>query len=150
MGKQDTLTKIHDVLNQIKGEGGVTDTYIREHLHADLGVSSLAHTARKILDILAQHNTGMNQRTLAKCVGVSPQAISVQIKKLEQRGFLIKTSGTQKNENLITLTEVGYQVGIVLNQAVKHHADHALRDFNDEECARLMELLCKIKPYQKP
>lgn len=150
MEKRETLTKMHDVFNQLISEQNVPDAYVHSLLPEHVELSSISHVARKMLDILSQAGMEMNQRTLAKHVGVSPQAISVHVKKMEARGFLTKTSGGQKNENLLVLTERGHQLGTALNGAVEHHAEHVLKGLSEEENAQLLELLCKIQPYWVP
>ena len=146
MSKREALEKLNDVLDQMVSERKGTNSYIKERLQETVELTRLSHTARKMLDILAQHGEEMNQRTLAKRVGVTPQAISIQLKALEHRGLLVRVNGTQKNENLIALTEVGHKLGLVLNQAAADRAEYVLQDFTQEESAEFLALLCKIRP----
>lgn len=147
MSKQQTLSKIHDLLNQLRKDDHMIEDHTRSILPEESGMPRLSHAAKKILDTLAQHEGTMNQRTLSKCVGVSPQATSVQVRRLERYGYLERTDGTQKNENFVGVTELGRQVGLALNETMRFHAEHILCDLSPEEGELLLELLNKIRTF---
>lgn len=102
------------------------------------------HTSKEILRSLLNNNN-INQRNLAGLLDVSPQAISESIKKLESLDLVIKVNGNQKNENLISLTEVGEQRAIKLNDKINKHSNEVLKYFTDEELTQFYNLLEKIK-----
>lgn len=104
---------------------------------------NLPHSGRKMLVIL-QEKGELNQRTLAHEVGISPQAASESIKKLELSGCVKKINGTQKNENLISLTDLGNEMGDLLHLVIELHAKQLFHNFSLEEVGQLGALLDKL------
>lgn len=101
------------------------------------------HTSKEILRSLL-NNEKINQRNLAGLLDVSPQAVSESIKKLEGMNLVIKESGNQKNENLISLTSTGYESATKLNEKIVAHSNNVLKNFSEEELIQLHNLLSKI------
>lgn len=104
---------------------------------------NLPHSGRKMLVIL-QEKGEINQRTLAHEVGISPQAASESIKKLELSGCVRKVSGTQKNEKLISLTDLGEEMADLLHLVIVLHAKQVFHRFSSEEVGQLGSLLDKL------
>lgn len=104
---------------------------------------NLPHSGRKILVVL-QEKGEINQRTLAHEVGVSPQAASESIKKLELSGCVKKVNGIQKNEKLISLTELGEEMAHLLHLVIVLHAKQLFHKFSSDEVGQLGTLLDKL------
>lgn len=104
---------------------------------------NLPHSGRKMLVVL-QEKGESNQRTLAHEVGISPQAASESIKKLELSGCVKKENGTQKNEKLISLTDLGEEMANLLHLIIALHAKQLFHSFSLEEVGQLGSLLDKL------
>lgn len=115
----------------------------KENLLIDEFKLKINHTGKEILRNLL-NNDSINQRSLAGTLDVSPQAVSECIKKLESLDLVTKQSGTQKNENLISLTDFGRDCATELNKKIIAHSNKALKDFTDDELLQLYNLLNKI------
>lgn len=105
----------------------------------------LNHTSKAILcNLLRNKEDTINQRNLASMLKVSPQAVCESIKKLENLELVIKKSGTQKNENLISLTKLGEEKATLLNEKIVNHSNEVFKDFTDDELQEFYRLLDKI------
>lgn len=103
----------------------------------------LSHSGRKLVTVL--YGLGAcNQRALAQAVGITPQAVSETVKKLESCGYLTKVSGLQKNENFISLTPQGEELAVALNEMIQRHARDVFSQFEEEELSQLGGLLDKL------
>lgn len=117
---------------------------------ATLKKLKLPHSGRKMLVVL-QEKGETNQRTLATLVGISPQATSESVKKLEEAGCITKTSGKQKNENMISLTPFGEDMADLLQDVITRHAEELFQSFSVEEVTQLGTLLDKfLQDFKKP
>lgn len=105
--------------------------------------SKLNHSGKSLLCNLLD-NDGINQRNLASLLSVSPQAVSESIKKLELNNLIRKEAGSQKNENLIFLTDFGRERSLELREKIHAHANMIFADFSDDELSQLYSLLDKI------
>lgn len=103
----------------------------------------LSHSGRKLLVVLKKEGS-CNQRNLALKLGISPQAVSETVKKLEFHGCIQKTNGNQKNENLISLTTLGDEFAQFLKQIIYDHANMVFSSFSQEEVSLLGDLLEKL------
>lgn len=87
----------------------------------------------------------LNQRSIASRIGVSPQAISLMIKKLETKGIIKKEQGVQHNENIITLTEDGKEFASQVENYIGTVSNSVFENFTEDEMSTFSELLEKIK-----
>lgn len=106
-------------------------------------ISKISNSARDILCFLL-NNGSMNQRSLAKHMNISSQAVSETIKKLQKKELVEKIYGSQNNENIIRLTTIGEDIAKRLDFTIKDHANAVLGNLTDEECEQLFNLLIKI------
>lgn len=104
---------------------------------------NLPHSGRKMLVIL-QEKGEINQRTLAHEAGISPQAVSESIKKLELSGCVTKVNGIQKNEKLIFLTELGKEMAELLHLVIALHAKQLFQSFSHDEVEQMDSLIDKL------
>ncbi|MFI3200615.1 MAG: winged helix-turn-helix transcriptional regulator [Eubacteriales bacterium] len=140
MEKYKVLEKFFQVAEQIKKEkekfGGVIEVELSKK-------TKLSASAKSILRLLLLEET-VNQRTIAKTLHISSQAVSETIKKLELYGLVTKSSGTINNENFIMLTKLGEKMAIQLEERIKNHANEVFREFTKKEIEDLYVLLDKI------
>lgn len=104
---------------------------------------NLSHSARKTLALLTREGP-QNQRTMAQLLGISPQAVSEMVKKLLLVQCIRKEPGKQKNENLITLTELGQNLGLLLEEVIQYHANELFSPLSTEELEELDSILEKL------
>lgn len=107
-------------------------------------VEKLSPTSKNVLILLLSLGS-MNQRTIAKSVDVSSQAVSETIKKLEQNECITKSLGAVNNENIISLTSKGTELAKTLKGRLEKHANYVFENFSDSDLQTLFELLDKIK-----
>lgn len=93
--------------------------------------------------LLLKHEK-LNQRSIAKLLGLSAQAVSEIIKKLEGVGYVDKVYGVQNNENIIVLTQSGKERAIEMDAGIKKHAQSLFENFSDEEVVQFMEYLERL------
>lgn len=103
----------------------------------------LSHSARKTLALLSR-NGPQNQRTMAQLLGISPQAVSEMVKKLLQSQCITKVQGNQKNENLISLTELGENIGLLLQELLEQHAREFFSPLSQAELSEFHRYLDKL------
>ncbi|MFI3206895.1 MAG: MarR family transcriptional regulator [Clostridia bacterium] len=103
----------------------------------------LSHSHRNMVCLIGE-NKLINQRSIAKLMNISSQAVSETIKKLEQLDLIEKTIGTQNNENLIKLTEKGERRAALFSKHIKQHADEAFKNFTEDEKETFYNLLEKL------
>lgn len=106
----------------------------------------LSHSGRRCLVILWRDGK-QNQRNLAKALEISPQAVSEIVKKLQEKGCVLKEQGLQKNENLISLTETGAVYGALLEKIIQIHGEEFLSPLSEEELVEFSLLLDKLLLY---
>lgn len=148
MQQHDVLAKLFHVSEQLsvdrknrKKADAATETPA-QRAERDV-IEALPNSGRNLLRRLNEAES-MNQRTLAKQMEISAQAVSEVIKKLVQAGFVIKECGAQNNENLITLTPAGKVVAEKLDYRIKEHAAEVLAPLTEKELVTLDGLLTKL------
>ncbi len=148
MERQDVLAKLFQVSEQLRmsrmqhrREREATETPAQKAESAT--IERLPNSGRNLLRLLKDVES-MNQRTLAKQMDISAQAVSEVIKKLVQCGYITKECGAQNNENLIALTAEGKVVAEKLDRRIKAHAAVVLAPLSEEELVSLDALLSKL------
>lgn len=104
---------------------------------------NLSHSGRKTLALLRREGP-QNQRSMAQLLGISPQAVSEMLKKLLQTQCITKEQGKQKNENLISLTELGENMGNLLEEIIQLHAKDFFSPLEQDELSQLHHILDKL------
>ena len=133
----DSLKKMHDISELL------VNVKPPDHIEND-NLKGLPHSAREILASLFEKGE-MNQRTLSKFVGVSPQAISKTIRTLCKKELVIKKNGVQKNENFISLTSEGKKTAEILCEIIKSKSEDYFLGFSDAEVKIFGEMLNRIE-----
>ena len=84
-----------------------TDRWIRKNMEKRVVVTGLFREQHRLLMNLYRHPTH-SQCELAKCLEVSPAAVTVSMKKLEKQGLITKQmSETDNRFNHVELTDEG-------------------------------------------
>lgn len=142
MEKHDVLLKFFEATDKVKNGHGQShyDKKIKLDLRQKYKIPpSGCNMLRALLE-----NGSLNQRSIAKLMNISSQAVSEAIKKLEFNELIIKENGTHNNEKIITLTEIGIIFAKELDKGLKGHSRKVFENFSDEECELLSMLLDKI------
>lgn len=87
----------------------------------------------------------MNQRTIAKNIGVSGQAISELMKKMQEENLIKRVSGEFNNENIISLTEEGIMSAKDAQIKIEQFGAKFFKNFTSDEICNLFFLLEKIQ-----
>lgn len=106
-------------------------------------IARISGSGRNILGLLL-NNDNLNQRTIAKMMNISAQAVSENLKKLEQAECITRIDGTQNNENIISLTILGKEIAEILDVKIRNHADTVMGRMEEEEVEELYRLLDKM------
>lgn len=134
------LAKFYSVAEKLKKE--------RMNSHKNSGemqaeIARVSGSGRNILGRLL-NNENINQRALSKLMNISAQAVSENLKKLEQGGYITRVDGAQNNENIIILTPSGREIAIELDWKIRNHAESVLANMDEEEIEILYKLLDKM------
>lgn len=145
----ESLAKLHHLSELMQEEKSnlhrvISDSTKLKDFHS-LGIP---HSGKKALTVLLKEGA-LNQRTLAQMLSISPQAVSELVKKLEANGFVTKTNGKQKNENMISLTPLGKEISDMLKEIITNHAKQVFTEFTEEEVLLFGQFLDKLLLQQK-
>lgn len=143
MDKHLVLIKFFEISEKLRKdkERNCVDNGYESSISENLGKVTI--TGRNILRLLKENNN-VNQRTIAKSLNISSQAISENLKRLEQFGYIQRISGTQNNENIIVLTETGQKIAIFLDQRIREHSEQVLKNLTSDEIESLYNILRKL------
>jgi MarR family transcriptional regulator for hemolysin len=137
MKRNEVMKKLHNVSELLSTIKPTTPE------NENINLRGLPHSARNIL-VKLYEMVELNQRTLSKHVGCSPQAVSKSIKKLEHKGLIVKNSGSQKNENNIMLTQIGKETAEELGKIIDGFSEVAFDGFSDQDLSTFNDLLERI------
>lgn len=86
-----------------------------------------------------------NQDSIAKNFMTDKGTVAKAIKKLEDRGFILrKENPSNKRENIITLSAKGREVINHMNMLLKEWQEIVFKDFSEEEIDQMKKLKGKI------
>ena len=95
--------------------------------------------------ILIEENTGLNQSTLAKALGIERSTMVGVIDGLENRGLVERRkSPTDKRAHALTLTDQGNKLLGSVKPKIKDHESRIAGDLDTVELETLMELLKRV------
>lgn len=135
MDKQVLLMKLLQV------GGGIRQEQRGNKEHCCKGMSPIA---RDVLCLLLKEGN-LNQRTIAKIMKVTGQAVSELMKKLECKELITRKQGEWNNENIISLTPKGLETATQLQDKIQEMAECRFTNFTEEEMNNLFALLEKIE-----
>ena len=141
--KQELILKFFEV-----------NEFIRDELKKQKGNSKnkdktkkdkkLSLNSKNTLRILMQ-SENINQRSLAKELNITAQAMSEIVKNLEQAEFIEKKNNKINNENIIYITQKGREKAEAFNEWISIVSDKVFLNLTEEEKIRFLEMLEKIK-----
>ena len=106
-------------------------------------VVKLTLVGKNTLRILLEYEE-INQRNLAKLQNISPQVMSITIKKLEENEFIVKRHNKTNNENMISITPLGRERVAYFVDLLDAVSENILSNLSKKDRDKLMELLSKI------
>ena len=121
-----------------------------DHMHKAL-IDSRVHTLgihrtqHRILMILARHDKLPSQKELAEYLNVTPAAITIALKKIENDGYVEKTLGQDNRYNEIRITEKGREL-VKKTRKIFTEADESMFvGFTDEELDSYISCLERLQ-----
>ena len=102
-------------------------------------------TQHRILMHLAQGGALPSQKELAERLDITPAAVTIALKKIEQDGYIERTLGQDTRYNELKITEKGRAL-VSLTHELFRAADAAMFDgFTDEELETYISCLKKMQ-----
>lgn len=127
-----------------------------ERWATDAGIHRSQH---RMLMHLAKCDKIPSQKELAEHFDISPAAVAVTLKKLENDGYIERGKCSERSDsrfNEIRITEKGRQATLQSRKYFQHVDNEALKNFTDEELdtfitllERMQENLKSISPIDK-
>ncbi len=113
-----------------------------EKMHSAFGIHRSQH---RLLMYIAKKDTCPSQKEIAERFDISPAAVAVSLKKLEDSGYITRESLEKDNRfNRIALTEKG-KIIVEKSEDFFAQSDFAMfRDFSEQDYANLLECLEKM------
>lgn len=148
MEKKEALVKffkVWKIINKFREKKGISKDKEKVLKQSDEKKTiKLSPAAKDMFSILLAEGS-LNQRSVAKRTGISPQGVSDMIKKLELKGVLNEEHGAKYNENILTLTEEGKKIAIKIEEHKQQVAEDMFNGFTDEEIDIFYTLLQKVE-----
>ncbi len=122
-----------------------TDRWIRKNVEKRVAVTGLFREQHRLLMNLYRHPTH-SQCELAKCLEVSPAAVTVSMKKLEKQGLVTKQMSEADNRfNCVELTAEGKEIVKQSIQIFEEIEDAAAAGFSEEEKEQFRSYLERVR-----
>ncbi len=116
-----------------------------EMIHFRAKEIGMHRTQHRILMHLAMDAKLSSQKELADRLHITPAAITVALKKIEQEGYVERALGHDARYNELKITEKGRAL-VNRTQEIFHRADTAMfENFSDEELDAYISCLEKIQ-----
>lgn len=110
-----------------------TDRWIKKNIEKRFSVTGLFREQHRLLMNLSRHPE-YSQCQLAKCLEISPAAVTVSIKKLEKQGLVLKQMSKEDNRyNQVALTDSGKEIVKQSIQIFDEIENAAAEGFTEEE-----------------
>ena len=99
-----------------------------------------------IYHLLALVNDGLlNQKTLAKKLGMTEPALSMKLKILEKKNYISKKKSTEDKRNyILVLSDEGKQIIRDYQDVLNNHSKELLSNLSNEELQAFEKLLDKM------
>ena len=102
-------------------------------------------TAHRILMYIAKNDRLESQKSLADHIGVTPAAITGELKRLEKDGYIKRIHGSDNRFNTVEITEQGKRV-VEETKSLFFEVDRAMfSDFSEEEIESYVKILEKMQ-----
>ena len=134
-------TKINGVACMLMHTGRLHKTLIDARVR-DIGIHRTQH---RILMHLAKHERLPSQKELAEHLEVTPAAVTLAIKQIEQDGYIKRTLGKDSRFYEIEITERGREL-VALTRALFSETDSIMFEgFSEEELEEFSSYLERIQ-----
>ena len=128
------------------------NTFIRTNrMHKSLIDSSICSVfgLHRTQHIILMHLTGRSvfpsQKELAEHLGITPAAVTGALKKLEEDGYIERTSGSDNRYNEIKISDAGKAVVKETEKMFSEIDSRIFSGFTENEIAEFIELNLKIQ-----
>ena len=134
-------SKINGVAGMLMHTGRLHKSLIASRVK-DIGIHRTQH---RILMHLARHEKLPSQKELAEHLEVTPAAVTLAIKQIEQDGYIKRTLGKDSRFYEIEITERGREL-VALTRALFSEADSLMFEgFSEEELEKFAGYLGRIQ-----
>lgn len=107
--------------------------------------TGMHRTQHRILMHLAREGALPSQKELAERLGITPAAVTVALKKIEQDGYVARNLGQDTRYNELKITEKGLAL-VALTRELFRTADTAMfESFTDEELDTYIAFLQRMQ-----
>ncbi len=122
-----------------------TDRLHRSVVEDFLGEFGIHRSQHMMLMYLAWQENTPSQKAIAEHFGISPAAVTVTLKKLEDGGYVVRHTVKEDSRfNSITLSEKGKEHVAKSRQLIDASDEAMFKDFSDEEYEVFIKCLDKM------
>lgn len=122
-----------------------TDRLRKKCIDRKINKLGIHHSQHMMLMYLAHHKDIANQKDIAKIFDISPAAVAVTIKKLENNGYITRNSSQADNRfNEVRITKKGLDIVKKSKQTFDDLDKKSFERFSDNEIEQLFHLLNKM------
>ncbi len=110
---------------------------------SDIGIHSSQH---RILMYLSQNKDGISQKEIAEHFNISPAAVAVSLKKLENEGYILRE--TQKADNRINNVFLTSKANEVVKKTIEYAnaiEEQIFEEFSEKDLEVFCEYLSKMQ-----
>ncbi len=123
-----------------------TDRLRRKYIEKEVKSMGIHRSQHGMLLYISRHGGNPCQREIAEKFEISPAAVAVTIKKLENNGYIVRNCSKDDNRfNELKITEKGEEIIKKSSEVFKRIDKKTFENFSDEEIEQFMTLLEKIK-----
>lgn len=127
-----------------------TDRLRKKCVDRKINKLGIHHSQHMMLMYLAHHKEMSNQKDIAKIFDISPAAVAVTIKKLENNGYITRNSSQADNRfNEVRITEKGLDIVERSGQIFKDLDKKTFENFTESEIEQFEYLLKKVNKSLK-
>ena len=122
----------------------------RAAVHNKVSKTGMHRSQHMLLMYLNRKDFKVSQKDIAEHFEISPAAVAVCLKKLENGGYIKKTTSSEDNRfNEVTITGKGREIVEFSHNAFSDIDNQTLEDISDEEKLQLLCILEKIEANLK-
>ncbi len=141
MNKRNDTTELQSALNLFK----CTNRLHMKVFDKCLGSMNIRRSQHRILMYLARTGTAVSQKDIAAEFEISPAAVAVTLKKLEESGFIERTAHENDNRyNFVSITEKGLEIVNATREAFFKVDSFMFEELSTEELETLSASLSKM------
>lgn len=97
-----------------------------------------------IIRVLEENSSRMTQTMLAELWSVEPSAISRSLRRLEQKGYIIRVTGEDRRAKYVLLTDKAKERFLIWENIAFNYRSELLACISDDEKETLLALLDRI------